>query len=549
MKLTIGKKLGFGFGTILLLIAVTSALTYSRTQSMQAINDRMARLRIPVMQAGISLQRDLNQTASKARQVVLAGSDSTRRASALKLYDDAWSDADKDMSDLEDLAPHFSLQEDRDKVTSLKEQLPNLKAVFDNAFSVASSGDPKDILRAGVEISDKGIAVNDEIKQSLGGLVTADINLAHTERDEADAANSSLNWTIGIATFIALGVGFAVATYLSKKISSATSSVLTKAEAIAAGDLTLQELQMLSEDELGELTKAMNKMNDSLKNMMRSIAENAQQVAAASEEFSSTSQQITANSEEATAQANTVSAATEQVSRNLQTVATGAEEMSATIKDIAKNAGEAAKVSGEAVKTAETTNAIVAKLGDSSAEIGQVIKVITSIAQQTNLLALNATIEAARAGDAGRGFAVVANEVKELAKQTAKATEDIGQKITAIQEDTKGAVDAIASISTVIHQISDISSTIATAVEEQSATTNEMSRNVMEAAKGSESITQNITGVAQAAQNTSSSAHDSQKAASQLAEMSTQLRRLVEQFKVDTNGNGRQHAVTGRRAA
>ena len=160
----------------------------------------------------------------------------------------------------------------------------------------------------------------------------------------------------------------------------------------------------------------------------------------------------------------------------------------------------------------------------SSAEIGEVIKVITSIAQQTNLLALNATIEAARAGEAGKGFAVVANEVKELAKQTAKATEDISRKITAIQTDTQGAVEAIGTISGVINQISDISGTIATAVEEQSATTNEMTRNVADAAKGSGEITHNIAGVAEAAQGTSPSAQESQKAANHLAEMASNCR-------------------------
>jgi len=218
-------------------------------------------------------------------------------------------------------------------------------------------------------------------------------------------------------------------------------------------------------------------------------------------------------------------------------------ESSSTINEIAKNTAEAAKVSSEAVETAEATNQTVGKLGASSAEIGKVIEVITSIAQQTNLLALNATIEAARAGEAGKGFAVVANEVKELAKQTAKATEEISQKIKVIQENTNGAVEAIGSIRGVIDKISHISSVIATAVEQQSATTNEMSRNVAEAAKGAGEISGNIAGVAEAAQSTSSSVGEAQKATQHLAEMAAQLRHLVGQFKID---DGSRNAFGGK---
>ncbi len=277
---------------------------------------------------------------------------------------------------------------------------------------------------------------------------------------------------------------------------------------------------------------ATNKTADTLQDSMKSIAKNAQALSSSSQQLAATSQQMSSNAEETSAQASTVATATQQVTTNLNSVATGAEEMTSTVQSIASNAGEAAKVAGDAVKTATDANATVAKLGESSAEIGQVIKVITSIAQQTNLLALNATIEAARAGEAGKGFAVVANEVKELAKQTAKATEDISQKITAIQDDTKRAVEAIGSITGVINQINDISGTIATAVEEQSATTNEMSRNVQEAAKGSGEISQNIQGVATAAESTTRGAQDTLKAAQQLTEMATQLSTLVDQFKL-----------------
>jgi methyl-accepting chemotaxis protein len=291
---------------------------------------------------------------------------------------------------------------------------------------------------------------------------------------------------------------------------------------------------------------ATNKTADTLQASMKQIAQNAQSLSSSSQQLAQTSQEMSSNAEETSAQANTVATATQQVTTNLTGVATGAEEMTATVQSISSNAGEAAKVAGEAVKTANSANTTVAKLGESSAEIGQVIKVITSIAQQTNLLALNATIEAARAGEAGKGFAVVANEVKELAKQTAKATEDISQKITAIQEDTKRAVEAIGSVTAIINQINDISGTIATAVEEQSATTNEMSRNVQEAAKGSGAISQNIQGVATAAESTTRGAQDTLKAAQQLTEMAAQLRTLVDQFKLrderDRGAQGKQPA-------
>jgi len=268
-----------------------------------------------------------------------------------------------------------------------------------------------------------------------------------------------------------------------------------------------------------------------LNKTIKTVSDNAQALASASEELTTVSQQMSSNSEETATQSNVVAAASEQVSRNVATVAASAEEMSASIKEIAKNANDAAKVATEAVKAASETNKTVAKLGESSIEIGKVIKVITSIAQQTNLLALNATIEAARAGEAGKGFAVVANEVKELAKQTAAATEDISQKIEAIQGDTKGAVVAIDQISKIINQINDIQNTIASAVEEQTVTTNEIARNATEAAKGSTEISKNITNVSEAAKNTTEGANNTLSAATELSKLAADLKRVVDLAK------------------
>jgi methyl-accepting chemotaxis protein len=299
---------------------------------------------------------------------------------------------------------------------------------------------------------------------------------------------------------------------------------------LAGGDLTAKINNRYSGD-FEQLGEAVNKLSTQVHAAILQIANTTNALVSAAEELTSTSQQMSANAEETSSQANVVTTASDEVNKNLQTVATATEEMGASIKDIAKNASEAAKVSNSAVGVATKTNQTVTKLGQSSAEIGEVIKVITSIAQQTNLLALNATIEAARAGEAGKGFAVVANEVKELAKETAKATEDISRKIETIQTDTKESVDAIGTISGIINQINDISATIASAVEEQNATTNEMTRNVTDAARGSGEITKNIAGVAEAAQSTSHGAADSQKAAHELARMSNELKELTSKFR------------------
>lgn len=247
---------------------------------------------------------------------------------------------------------------------------------------------------------------------------------------------------------------------------------------------------------------------------------------------------MSANSEETERLASNVSSASEQTNRNVQTVATAAEEMTATLQEISKNVLKATQITSQAVQVASTTTQTISMLGDSSAEIGKVVKVITAIVQQTNLLALNAAIEAARAGEAGKGFAMVANEVKDLAKKTAVATEGIAEEIRTIQTDTKAAVSAIGEISEIIAQINEIATTIAGALEEQTATTNEISRSVSEAAKGTGQVSGSIAGVVSAAKSTAKETTDILAASQRLARMGAELMSMVGQFRVGQEGSG-----------
>jgi methyl-accepting chemotaxis protein len=357
---------------------------------------------------------------------------------------------------------------------------------------------------------------------------TADAaNNAAAARSGYESSRTTSVVTLAIGLLLALALGF----FVARKIVQSLSKVTYVCDGLADGDLT-RTTGLATRDEPGRMGRSLDTAMTRLRETITTIEGSAASLAGASEQMTSTAAQIAGSAERTSAQAQAVSAAAEQVSRSVETVSAGSEEMGASIREISQNATEAARVATEAVAVTAATSATMNKLGDSSAEIGNVIKVITSIAGQTNLLALNATIEAARAGDAGKGFAVVASEVKDLAQETARATEDISRRVEAIQADTSGAVSAIEEISSVIARISDFQTTIASAVEEQTATTGEMNRSVSEASGGAGEIAQNITGVAEAARTTSQGVGETQQATAELARMSTELSGLVSRFRV-----------------
>jgi methyl-accepting chemotaxis protein len=362
--------------------------------------------------------------------------------------------------------------------------------------------------------------------------------MAEAEKN-AQSMVASRTLVLIVVALAVVGLVLALCVVIAKGILTPIRATVEMLHEVSQGNL-MHRMEVTGTDEIAQMGTALNDTIENLSRVMTDLGADAKVLSGASEELSNTSQQLGANSQQTTTQAAAVSAAAEQVSQNVQTVSTATEDMSASIKEISKNASEAAEVASSAARLAGATTATMTKLSESSAEIGNVIKVITSIAEQTNLLALNATIEAARAGEAGKGFAVVANEVKELAKETAKATEDIGKKVEAIQNDAKGAVQAIDEITSVITRINDIQNTIASAVEEQTGTTNEISRNISETAKGSSDIASNITGVATSATETQHSATASQEAAQELSWLEVKLGGVVSQFKLaDINGNGR----------
>ena len=330
-------------------------------------------------------------------------------------------------------------------------------------------------------------------------------------------------WMLGFASLggiILLALSLA---FLMRRLFKPMKAVAARLTHVSQGDLT-DRMDVTGDAVSRQMGEALNQSIEHLGTAFDSFGQAATRVTSSAETLGEVNQKVAAAASQTSAQASAVSSSADSVNRNVQTVAAGAGQMSSSIREIARATADVARVAGDAVKTAQSARDTVQRLGDSSAQIGSVVKTITSIAEQTNLLALNATIEAARAGDAGKGFAVVAGEVKDLARETAKATADIGSRIQSIQQETAAALGAIGQIAQVIGHVSDLQRSVSAAVEQQSATTSEITRNVSEAARATEQIAANITGVAEAAQSTSEGLVRNQAVIEDLQRVATGLR-------------------------
>lgn len=416
----------------------------------------------------------------------------------------------------------------------ISESMRNVESALDGYMS---STEKLAILLDKIAAAETTTVSNEQYEQVVSEAIDGSFQLWKVAAQELDVLlgirvddykNQRL-WAL-MLTLLALAVSGTLVFLVAGGVTRPLSQCVRSLQTLADKDLTFR-LDVESGGELGEIASAVDQAADGMRQAISSLRESAAELQDAAENQTEASQQMSANAEETSTQARVVSTAAEQVSSNAQAVAVAVDELSSSIREIASNAQDAARVATEAVDLAGSTNATVARLGASSTEIGEVIKVITSIAEQTNLLALNATIEAARAGEAGKGFAVVASAVKELARETAKATEDISRNIDGTQHDMQEAADGIRRISKIIEQINDYQNSIAGAVEEQTVVTRQISSNVSDAARGSSEIAENITAVAQAAAGTAEGAATTQNAARNSAQLAGRLQELVAQFR------------------
>jgi len=565
MKLKIRSQLLLAFGVVLTLVLISSAVVFIKASDVAQRLEYMKDVRVPTQVMASGLEFNLLKSRSDVRRVLLFVSDG--QTDKAKTYQQKvevdWTATTSAFAELPTMSSRFVLQENKDRVAKLAVELPVLHAEETAIVEAALSGGERRIASVDGDLTKTVEPHGAAVRETAVALAQSMNEMIVKEVDSQRQSQSQEEWILVISTLLAVVVGIAVAFILSGRIVGALAPVVGHLQSIASGDLSgaaLPEELRSRTDELGELASASQTMSDNLRRLLGGISSGAHTLASAATELSAISRQtasgtasmadrahsVAAAAEQASSNTLSIAAGMEQSSSNLSSVASATEQMSATVGDISANTGKARAISEQASGQAQTITDQMQRLGQAAQEIGHVTETITNISAQTNLLALNATIEAARAGSAGKGFAVVANEIKELARQTAEATEDIKARIAGIQGSTGSAISDIGQITAVIKDVGGIVASIAAAIEEQATVTRDVAGNIAQASVGvqeanervsqtaevSRSIARDIAGVNAAVTDIRLGGEQVQSSALDLSKLAEELGAQVALFRV-----------------